>query len=111
MPTTDNPFGTGSGRRSGSSVSTVQIDPKLVGCGCFGCSSALVLAGGLILAVLVATVLLPNWRVNHRYVPGTCRVVETRLGSHTFDTGGPEKKTKESYRPEVKIRYEVNGRA
>jgi hypothetical protein len=82
-----------------------------MGCGCFGCSTVFVLTGGLILAVLVATVLLPSWRVNHRYVPGTCQVVDKKLGSHLFDTGSPEKKTKESYRPEIKVRNEVGGRA
>ena len=120
MPTMDASGGTGSDHRQGApgpgrgagppSVRTIQISPKVAGCGCFGCSSALILSGGLMLVMIVSTALLPSWRANYRYVPGTCRVVETRLGSHEFETDGIKGAAKKTFRPEIKIRYEVAGR-
>jgi hypothetical protein len=92
---------------------TVQTGTKLAGCGCFGCSSVLFLAGALGLVVLVAAFVLPNWRANHRYLPATCQVLDKRLGSNRFDAPGPGgqgKRPKEAYRPEIHFRYEVNGR-
>lgn len=121
MSTTDDRGGVDASHRRGSPnagqfstgtprATMVQVDPKLIGCGCFGCSSILAFAGGLILLMLVTMVLLPTWRVNHHYVTGTCEVLETRLASKRFLSGDPERETRESYRPEIKIQYEVGGR-
>ncbi|MGP0068927.1 MAG: DUF3592 domain-containing protein [Isosphaeraceae bacterium] len=58
--------------------------------------------------------LLPDWRAN-RYLPTSCVALDKRLGSQMFpDTGVVNgqavKGQKESYRPEIKIGYEIDGR-
>ena len=107
----DTSFGTSGDRRTiGSSV---QLNEKLVGCGCFGCSSLVFLAGCGILLVLVLGFLLPDWRSNNRYIASSGVVLEKRVHSQLFDVAGPKGqgvRQQESYRPEVKIRYEVKGR-
>ena len=57
--------------------------------------------------------LLPDWRVNNRYSSNSCLVLDRKLDSRMFDMAGPagqRARKEESYRPAIKIRYEVNGR-
>ncbi len=92
---------------------TIPISGKLAGCGCFGCSSVAILAGFVALLVIVWGFLLPDWRVNNRYSPGSCVVLDKKLDSQTFDVaGGPGEpaKKQESYHPAIKIRFEAKGR-
>jgi hypothetical protein len=51
---------------------------------------------------LLATLIVPEWRVNHSFVAGHALVVEKQL--RETDDGEPK-----SYRPEVLIRYDVDG--
>lgn len=106
---------TSSGANSDSQAigRVVQISPKLVGCGCFGCSSVVFLAGCVALLGIVWGFLLPIWRVNNRYIPMTGLVLDKRLDSQMFQVADPDGRggrQAESYRPEIKVRYEVNGR-
>ncbi len=83
-----------------------EFPKMLAGCGCFGCSSLVILLGFGFLLTIVLGFLLPNWKASG-YALGTCLVLEKRLDSHEFS---PLEKKKESYRPAVHIQYEVNGR-
>ncbi len=109
--TADSSFGTrGGGRTIGSPI---QLSEKLVGCGCFGCSSLIVFAGCVVLLVLVAGFLIPDWRSNNRYIASSGVVLDKKLDSQWFDVAGPRGQPagkQESYRPNIKIRYEVEGR-
>ena len=101
---------TAAGRAVGSPV---QLNQKLVGCGCFGCSSLVFLAGCVVLLVLVWGFLIPDWRSNNRYIASSGVVLDTRVHSQLFDVAGPKGqgvRQVEYYRPEIKIQYEVNGR-
>ncbi|MGD9646068.1 MAG: DUF3592 domain-containing protein [Pirellulales bacterium] len=51
---------------------------------------------------LLATLIVPEWRVNHSFVEGRALVLEKRL--RETNEGEPQ-----SYRPEVLIRYDVDG--
>ncbi len=51
---------------------------------------------------LLVTLIVPEWRVNHSFVAGHALVLEKRL--RETDDGEPK-----SYRPEVLIRYDVDG--
>ena len=99
---------------AGSSIGpTIRLNEKFVGCGCFGCSSLVVCAGGVILLVLVAFFLIPDWRVNNRYVEASCVVLDRRVESRSMDVAAPkgqEVKHQDVYRPEIQVRYEVKGR-
>ena len=68
----------------------VQISPKLVGCGCFGCSSVVFLAGCVALLGIVWGFLLPIWNVNNRYIPNTGLVLDKRLDSQMFQVADPD---------------------
>jgi hypothetical protein len=112
MSTTDGPDvnDLDRGRTIGSPV---ELNQKLVGCGCFGCSSVVFLAGCGVLLGLVWGFLLPDWRSNHRYLASSAVVLDKRLQSQLFDVArrkGQGIRQQESYRPEIKIQYEVNGR-
>jgi hypothetical protein len=63
---------------------------------------ALVLLGCGGLAVLFATLVIPEWRANHQFSRGTCTVLQTRIGQKPGDDGT-------LYRPEVQIEYEIDG--
>lgn len=56
--------------------------------------------GGLV--VLFAWVVIPEWRVNHQFVEAPCTVLETTVGEDVREDGT-------LYRPEVRIKYEVDG--
>ncbi len=60
------------------------------------------LLGCIGLAVILATVVVPDWRVNHEFVETECTVLESGVGkTETADAV--------LYRPEVRIRFEVAG--
>ena len=106
---------TSSGANSDSQAigRVVRMSPKLVGCGCFGCSSVVFLAGCVALLGIVWGGLLPIWRVNNRYIPMTGLVLDKRLDSKMFQAADPDRRGErqaESYRPKIKVRYEANGR-
>ncbi len=92
---------------------TTQISPQFAGCGCFGCSSLIFLAGCVVLLVIVWGFLLPDWRVNYRYLASSCVVLDRKLETQTFDLPGERGqgiKKEESYKPAIKIRYDASGR-
>ncbi len=92
-------------------VPVFQINPKLVGCGCFVPSAFCFLLGCVGLLLLLWGFIVPDWRTNNRYVATSCEVLDKRLDSELFDVPGAQgKRQKESYRPAIKIRYEVRGR-
>ena len=64
----------------------------------------LLLVGAGVLAGVVHGIVLPEWRANHEFVEGSCTVLDKRLA---------ESEANESrlYRPEIKVRYDVSGRA
>lgn len=106
--------GVGREREAAGSASETTSGGGLnrVGCGCFGCSSIIFLAGCGLLVVILWAWLLPDWRVNNRYIASSCQVLDKKLESQLFDVpGGPNKGVKEeSYRPALKIQYEASGR-
>jgi hypothetical protein len=103
----------GSSSEARAEGQTSAAGPKLMGCGCFVPSALAFLVGCVVLPLIVWGLLIPDWRANNRYVPAMCEVLDKRLDSKMFETvghdghAGPERP---SYRPEIKIRYEVNGR-
>jgi hypothetical protein len=65
----------------------------------FGCVLAL---GCALLAVILATVVIPEWRANHRLVANRCLVMKKRIAERN-DPGGTV------YRPEFLIQYQAGG--
>ncbi len=64
--------------------------------------AALFFSGVGFSSYLLVTLIVPEWRVNHSFVEASALVLETRL--RTTEEDEPH-----SYRPEVHIRYEVDG--
>ncbi|MEN6497771.1 MAG: hypothetical protein ABFD16_26025 [Thermoguttaceae bacterium] len=60
------------------------------------------LVGCLGVVVLVATLLIPEWRANHEFVRHTCLVRKTRLAEKEGDGGT-------LYRSEIQIEYQIKG--
>jgi len=58
--------------------------------------------GSLAMALIVARVVIPDLRVNQQFVEQKCLVLQTRCGEQ--DVNGTS-----TYRPEVRILYEVDG--
>ena len=54
--------------------------------------------------LLLATLVIPEWRVNHAFVETTCVVLKKRLGEKATGEGM-------SYRPEVLIQYSIGNQA
>lgn len=52
--------------------------------------------GGL--AVMIATLIVPQWRVSHDFVEAECTVIDARLGQKETDEGA-------LWRPEIQIEY------
>ena len=80
-------------RRTGSQfgrVGELIFFAALAGCGLLGA------------AIVVLTVVVPEWRANHEFVAHTCIVLDKRLGERDSEEG-------KLYRPEVQIEYEVDG--
>jgi hypothetical protein len=65
-------------------------------------SAVLFLLGWIGLAVLVVTLVIPEWRANHEFTKQTCTILDARIG---------EKLDEEAieYRPEIQIEYQVGG--
>jgi hypothetical protein len=61
------------------------------------------LCGVVGLAALVFGMVVPEWRVNHRFVEGHCVVLGKRLGQSQGEDGPV-------YRPEIHVRYDADGR-
>jgi len=59
-------------------------------------------AGVGCLILMLATVIIPEWRANHSYVENSCVVLDKRLGRSNGNHGTV-------YRPEIHIRHTVNG--
>ena len=103
----------GTGGDGGTVGTTIRLNGKLVGCGCFGCSSLVAVSGCVFLLVIVMGFVIPDWRSNNRYVAGSGVVLDKKLDSRLFDEAGPNGQPagkRPSYRPNVKIRYEAGGR-
>ncbi|MGA2060793.1 MAG: DUF3592 domain-containing protein [Thermoguttaceae bacterium] len=60
------------------------------------------LVGGIALAVMISTLLIPEWQVNHEFVEHPCKVIGRRLDEI-------EDKNGTLYRPQFQIEYSVNG--
>lgn len=58
------------------------------------------LTGCIGVVVLFATLVIPEWRVNHEFVPHSCLVRKTRLAEKPGDDGV-------EYRPEIQIEYQI----
>ncbi len=65
--------------------------------------AVLLAAGAGVFAGLLYGVVLPEWRVNHEFVEHTSLVLDKRVAERE---NGDDRK----YRPEVKVRYTVDGR-
>jgi hypothetical protein len=116
-PAAERPLGTpsatppgGPGTEGASSAPTAHTSPgrSVLRFGCFGCSTIFTLIVGLLLLGIVG-VLIPNWKANNLYVPGSCVVIDKRLKES--DSPDPDKKMPAEYSPQIKIRYEVAGRS
>jgi hypothetical protein len=91
------------------------------GCGCafiglvFAFFALFFLAGCGFLGLMGGSLLL-EWRANNRYLSNSCVVLDGRLAIGTSDhvvevaDGVPRTEPRPSYRPEIKIQYEVGGR-
>lgn len=62
-------------------------------CFLLGCGGLAALAGNLV---------VPEWRANHEFVPHTCTVLDKRIGQ-------TEREGRASYRPEIQIKYRLEG--
>ncbi len=114
MPTTDGPDPIDLDRRQAPPIEPIPSRTKaLVGCGCLGISTLVLLLGTLVLAILVVSMVIPDWRINNRYREGTCVVLDRRIHSSALEAPpgrNPPVQKHILYRPEIKIQYEVNGR-
>jgi hypothetical protein len=72
--------------------------------GCIAFFGVFFLFGCLSLAGIIWGMVVPEWRANHEYLPIACVVLDTRIASRNFDEHGT------LHRPEIQIRYEVDGR-
>ncbi|MBN2294355.1 MAG: DUF3592 domain-containing protein [Pirellulales bacterium] len=55
------------------------------------------------LVVMVTTLLIPEWRVNHEFVETTCVILAKQIGSQDGEDGT-------LYRPEIEIEYQIAGK-
>jgi hypothetical protein len=85
--------------------------------GCAGAFFGLFFLAGCAFLVLLAWALLLDWRANHRYLPNSCVVLDSKLAITMKElvvrVGGDdaiETKRVPVYHPEIQIRYEVDGR-
>ena len=60
------------------------------------------LLGGIVLTVMLFTLVIPEWQVNHEFVEHTCKIVGKRLAEKESEDGP-------LYRPEFQIEYVFNG--
>ncbi len=64
----------------------------------------LLAVGTAFLVLLLVKLVVPEWRANHEFLEQTALALEKRLAADEDDDGHP------IYRPEVKIRYTLDGR-
>ncbi len=76
----------------------------------FAFSGLFVLVGCGTLVMLVWGFLLLDWRANNRYLPNSCMVLDRRLARAEGQVNPEGGKGGPTYHPEIKIRYEVDGR-
>lgn len=69
--------------------------------------AALVAAGLLFGALLVTGVAVPEWRINHDYVPTTCRIVGQGLVQRSIED--PPGSVTVTWRPSLLVRYDAAG--
>jgi Protein of unknown function (DUF3592) len=60
------------------------------------------LIGGIALAVMISTLIIPEWQVNHEFVEQSCKIIGRKLDKI-------EDKNETLYRPLFQIEYTVNG--
>ncbi len=82
---------------------------RKTGCG-FVLFGLFFVAGCGALVMLVGAFLLTDWRANYRYQPNSCVVLDRRLQVQHDVNIGPRRVPGPSYHPEIRIRYEVDGR-
>jgi hypothetical protein len=70
---------------------------------------ALVCAGIVFATLLVSGVAVPEWRINHDFLPTRCRVTATGLVRRTVED--PPGAFVTTWRPALRVRYEAEGRA
>ncbi len=71
---------------------------------------AVLVVGGLVFAaLLVSGVAVPQWRINHDFLPTRCRVRATGLVRRTIED--PPGAFSTTYRPALLVRYEADGRS
>ena len=56
-----------------------------------------------VLVLMVTTLLVPQWRLNHDFVETTCKVLDKRIAEEDGEDGT-------LYRPELEVEYHVGGR-
>jgi hypothetical protein len=86
-----------------------RVDRENSGCGCalFG---LFFFAGCGSLVMLVWGFLRVDWRANNRYLPNSCVVLDRRLATEMGGANPDGGLARPTYHPEIKIRYEVDGR-
>ena len=93
--------------RRGTIGNPIQINPKIPGCGCLGCSSVIALSLISMIVGTVTSIIIPEWKAINRYVQGSCVVLDKKLDSRQFDqvvNGQPGVQKNESDRPRIYIR-------
>jgi hypothetical protein len=84
--------------------------------GCGWAFFGLFFLAGCGFSVLMAGLLLLDWRQNNRYLPNFCVVLDRRLATGmsasvvVVSDGVSRTEPRPSYHPEIKIQYEVSGR-
>lgn len=76
-------------------------------------SALAMLVGCGLLLIIVWGFLIPDWRTNNSYLQASAIVLDKRLDSQLFDVLNPKGrpvKQQERFKPEIKIRYEIEGR-
>ena len=104
----------------GWQVELARIRRRDSRCGCafFGLVFAffgLFFLAGCGFLVLMGGILLRDWRANNRYLPNSCVVLDGRLATGTREhvvrvDDAPQTEWRPSYKPEIKILYQVGGR-
>jgi hypothetical protein len=64
--------------------------------------SAFFVLGCAFLGLILYKLVIPEWRVNHEFLPHTCKVLDKRIAESNGDNGP-------TYRAEIKVEYQVGG--
>ena len=69
---------------------------------------AMLVAAGLVFGgLLVSGVTVPEWRLNHHFLPAPCTILGTGLVRRTVED--PPQRFSTSWRPCLRVRYEIDG--